>query len=105
MTDTVQYSLAMFSPHVGSKFQCQPELGKACRLELVEATSRGGDPNASGKECFSLVFHDPEASADSYLPQAMYALEHDALGTLHIFIVPIGPDPDRQGMRYEAVFA
>src|SRR5262245_47328268 len=36
------------------------------------------------------------------LPQKIYPMEHDQLGTLEIFLVPIGPDA--QGMRYEAVF-
>jgi hypothetical protein len=36
------------------------------------------------------------------LPQAIYQLEHDRMGTMDIFLVPIGPDG--QGMGYEAVF-
>jgi len=51
------------------------------------------------------VFHDPAGSASSFLPQAIYTFEHDQLGTLQIFIVPIGPAADGQGMRYEAIFA
>ena len=38
----------------------------------------------------------------SYLPQAIYRLEHERMGTMDIFLVPIGPD--EKGMRYEAVF-
>jgi hypothetical protein len=37
------------------------------------------------------------------LPQATYPVEHDELGRMEIFLVPIGPDGS--GMRYEAVFA
>ena len=37
------------------------------------------------------------------LPQNTYGIEHKELGTLSIFIVPIGLDAE--GMRYEAVFA
>lgn len=36
------------------------------------------------------------------LPQSIYSVEHETMGALEIFLVPIGPDA--QGMRYEAVF-
>ncbi|MDX6508976.1 MAG: hypothetical protein QOG81_728, partial [Gaiellaceae bacterium] len=36
------------------------------------------------------------------LPQQIYRFDHDELGTLEIFIVPIGTDEG--GVRYEAVF-
>ena len=104
MSGTVHYSLAMFSPHVGSRFTYEPASGDSHIFELVEAASRGGDQDPDRNECFSLVFFDRLASAHSHLPQAMYAFEHDALGKLDLFIVPIGPDADREGMRYEAVF-
>jgi hypothetical protein len=29
-------------------------------------------------------------------------MEHAAIGTFELFLVPIGPD--REGMRYEAIF-
>jgi hypothetical protein len=40
------------------------------------------------------------------MPQAIYPLEHQALGRMEIFLVPIGPDPrgKRKGMQYEAAF-
>ena len=48
---------------------------------------------------FSLLFRGPP---EPVLPQRLYAMEHETLGTIEIFIVPIGPD--KEGMRYEAVF-
>ena len=103
MAERTQFTLAMFSPHVGDAFRCQGQSGEDCQLQLVEATGRDG-PEGAEPEQFSLVFFDPDASVDSYLPQAIYPLEHQTLGSLSIFIVPIGPDPQRNGMRYEAVF-
>ena len=50
-------------------------------------------------KAFSLFFRGP---ADAPLPQATYALEHDELGKLEIFIVPVGRD--EQGTDYEAAF-
>ena len=44
------------------------------------------------------------------MPQGIYRLEHEQLGTLEFFIVPVGPpeaaDSEAAGtaMRYEAVF-
>jgi|SRR6185295_4802489 len=51
------------------------------------------------QEPFSAYFRGPRAPV---LPQQIYPMKHDHLGTLEIFLVPIGPDG--QGMRYEAVF-
>jgi hypothetical protein len=71
--------------------------------ELIEVTELG-TTNASGKgeatrRPFSIIFRGP---ADQILPQRTYRVEHEAMGSLDVFLVPIGPD-DR-GMRYEAVF-
>ena len=48
---------------------------------------------------FSLFFLGP---GDLYLPQKMYTLRHETLGTLEIFIAPVGRDA--KGYLYEAVF-
>jgi hypothetical protein len=37
------------------------------------------------------------------MPQRIYRLQHEELGQLELFLVPIGPDAD--GMCYEAVFS
>ena len=39
---------------------------------------------------------------DVMLPQGTYKVEHEKLGTLEIFLVPIGPD--KEGLCYEAIF-
>ena len=51
------------------------------------------------KQPFSLYFRSPQRGV---LPQAIYQVEHEQMGPLEIFLVPIGPD--EKGMRYEAVF-
>lgn len=48
---------------------------------------------------FSLFFHGPQ---QPFLPQAIYRLEHAALGEMEIFLVPVARVPD--GFEYEAVF-
>lgn len=53
----------------------------------------------AGMERFSAFFSGP---ADRYLPQGIYSLEHEVMGTLDLFLVPI--TKDGKGFQYEAVF-
>jgi len=55
--------------------------------------------NTDRVESFSLLFRGP---ISPFFPQAIYRLHHEKLGTMDLFLVPMGPD--RDGMRYEAVF-
>lgn len=89
---------ASFSEHLGSKFRIQIGEGKYLDAELsnVLLHEPHGGPR---KQPFSVHFRGPKGAA---LPQAIYRLEHEALGTLDIFLVTIGPDGE--GMGYEAVF-
>ena len=60
----------------------------------------GGD--AEGKRVrrpFSLIYRGP---LTPILPQQIYPVEHPELGTLELFLVPVGPEGG--GMQYEAVF-
>lgn len=66
-------------------------------LKLVEV-SKGGHPGP-GREPFSLTFSGP---LEPFLPQATYSFEHELLGALDIFIVPVGRDAE--SVQYEAVF-
>ena len=66
-------------------------------LRLLEVESRWG--RGPAREAFSLIFLGP---AEPLLPQRIYRLEHDELGALEIFLVPIGRDA--AGTRYEAAF-
>ena len=88
-----------FAPHAGSRFLLRSEgAAEPLPLELVEVTP-GGRGVRPGHRAFSLVFRGPRGL---YLPQRIYRLEHDALGTLDLFLVSIAPDD--QGSCYEAVF-
>jgi hypothetical protein len=71
--------------------------GGAVSLRLVSIT---GGPVEGGGEQFSLFFHGPATAA---LPQGTYTLEHDALGSLALFIVPI-VGSNQQRIVYEACF-
>lgn len=84
-----------FSSHVGSDFMLATPTG-ALKMTLLSADQQPAPP---GYESFTLVFCGP---ASPYLPQAIYLLQHDALGQNEIFLVPIRQDA--QGLYYEAVF-
>jgi Domain of unknown function (DUF6916) len=100
----VWVSFDQFSGRVGQTFQIGTDGGPSISAELVEATegaeAGGTGPDGQARQQFALVFRGP---AEPVLPQATYAVEHDELGRLEIFLVPIGPTGS--GMRYEAVFA
>lgn len=65
-------------------------------LELVAVNEANYSPRV---ENFSLLFRGPLAPV---LPQRIYHLKHDTLGSVEIFLVPLGPDGE--GMQYEAIF-
>jgi hypothetical protein len=66
-------------------------------LKLAAVQRLGHALRAGG--AFSLQFHGPAGPA---IPQATYPLRHEALGTLELFIVPLGP---KDGVnRYEVIF-
>jgi hypothetical protein len=75
--------------------------GATIELELVAASPVGDRAAADGRrEPFALLFRGP---SDPVLPQRIYRLECASLGSLDIFLVPIGADA--AGIRYEAVFS
>lgn len=87
-----------FEPLKGQPFQLSLDDGRQLPLELTGVMGTGLKGLAS-REQFSLHFRGPHMPA---LPQRIYRLEHAQLGTLEIFLVPIGRDGG--GMTYEAVF-
>ena len=90
----------MFTPHVGETFRLSLEAGDRFDLELVEAELCKTQNSTSERKPFALVFRGPP---EPCLNQQIFTLEHDTMGTLQMFLVPIGPDD--KGMRYEAVFS
>ena len=90
-----------FLPHVGSEFRFQgPMGGDDVNLHLTAVRDLGKQPNAPRGEPFALEFAGPPQPV---LDQRIYRLEHDELGVLEIFVVPIGYDAEGN-LRYEAVF-
>jgi uncharacterized protein DUF6916 len=97
MTD--QLEATTFEPHRGTEFTTiAADASVVLRLATVDAYPE--QPGAPRVRPFTLVFAGPLSPA---LEQGIHRLEHPALGTLDIFLVPIASDVP--GSRaYEAVF-
>ena len=79
----------------------QAHVSEAIRqpLELIEVKELNYSP---GLEQFSLIF---TGSLTPVLEQRVYCLEHQELGALQLFLVPIGTDSEGKKMRYEVAFS
>ena len=90
----------VFARNLNTTFRVPLEDGRKVELELVEVAGYKDRPGEQqGMERFSLFFQGP---AEPALPQASYTMEHERMGELLIFIVPIAKTGD--GFRYQAVF-
>ncbi len=88
-----------FRPLVGHSFSIEAAPGVAPEAVLSEVReAAGGMPG--GRRPFSILLRGPLSPR---LPQRIYGVSHAGEGTIGgIFLVPLGPD--RDAMRYEAVF-
>ncbi len=91
-----QLNRRLFAEQLHTKFQVSLQGMPPLVLELFEVTE---DNSAPKQEQFSLLFRGPK---EPVLSQGICPMEHEKIGSLALFIVPIGPD--EQGMRYQAVF-
>ena len=89
-----------FSPFLNDVFRIQLDGIEPIGLELVSVTEAGQRSGPETRQPFSLQFLGPESH--QYLVQHIYRLEHEQMGALDLFIVPLGPEAGR--MRYEAIF-
>jgi hypothetical protein len=93
VTDLQTLTKADFEALLNQRFRVDPGERPAFEVELIEVTEIPREPG--GRAPFSLEF---AGGPTPPLPQRIYRVEHDALGALEIFLVPIAED------RYEAVF-
>ena len=99
------FSLETFAPLVGHVFRVPVDESSPLELTLAEAAafedSGSGAREGEGLRApFSLVFTGP---LQPVITQGTVPLEHPDLGSIQLFLVPIGPE--EATMRYEAVFA
>ena len=89
-------SHADFAAALHTKFGLRQDVSQPIELELIHVSQL---QSASRQEIFSILFRGP---LETPLAQRIYQLEHPHLGTLSLFIVPVGMN--EQGYEYEAVF-
>ena len=90
-----------FVPHVNGTFTVHvgPLQRIATRLVAIEDLPGAAHAAADREGRFALFFDGPGAEA---LAQGTYSLEHPALGTFPLFLVPVGGRDDVR--HYQAVF-
>jgi hypothetical protein len=97
---------AQFSEYLTTTFWVTLGNGNTIEVELVAVneikkhSSTVKEPAKAKRERFSLIFRGPK---DKPLKQDSYTMQHHNLGTLLIFLVPMGSDKNGSGLRYEAV--
>jgi hypothetical protein len=95
-------TVGMFKECLGTPFRIHA--GDAVlEVELIEATAlpaRSGTRDSGRREPFSLIFRGPTTP---WAPQGTYPFEHEKLGTLDLFVVPLGPG--EKGMCYQVIFS
>src|SRR5689334_5507891 len=98
MTSLADLAVTDFEPHKGETFRLYaPDRELELELELIDVKRLGESGRTGG--AFSLLLR---GKPGPYLPQAIYPIDHPALGTMEMFIVPIGPVPSGNG--YEIIF-
>ena len=90
------FTIDLFSGDVGGKYLMHYGEGKTAELELVSVRDVGSSVR---QEQFALEFRAP---VDAPIAQGIYQVEHDKLGALNLFLVPISRD--QHGLHYEAIF-
>ena len=93
MPDLEALTAADFAPLLHERFRVGHDVPAPFDVELIEVSELGS--GASSRRPFSLVFRGGPGPP---LPQRIYRLDHEELGAIEIFLVPIASD------RYEAVF-
>jgi hypothetical protein len=99
MPDLGTLTLEAFSGHVGAEFRLHAGDDIVLDLVLAEVDSLGDPPGPEIRAPFSLIFRGP---GDKIARQAIYRVEHDTMGALELFVVPLQPDAD--GARYQVIF-
>lgn len=88
---------AAFAEHVHSNFVLRVSAEETHTLELTRVVEHNYSPKT---EQFSLFFRGP---LSPIFPQMIHLLEHEKLGSLSLFLVPLGPEEG--SMRYECAFS
>jgi hypothetical protein len=96
MMDLATLTAQDFAARTGEVFVLHTTEESSFETRLIEVSEGQG---GYSRQQFSLVFR---GGPEHHASQGTYRLDNDAMGSLAIFLVPIGPDA--HGQRYQAVF-
>ena len=96
MSDT-RFSRALFAGHEGSAFTITDADGAGPQAVVLDRIEDG--LSGPGLEQYALFF---EGDVDGVLPQKTYHLEHETLGGMDVFLVPVGNSG--RTVQYQACF-
>lgn len=85
-----------FFNQLNTKFRVYFDAEQPTEVELTEVSEIREKP---GYEAFSIIFLVP---AEIGMRQGLFKTEHDSLGTLELFYVPVGQS--EKGLDFESVF-
>jgi hypothetical protein len=94
--DLAALRIGDFTPHLDAVFEMQTA-GGVVPLKLAKVDPAGDSGRNGG--AFSLIF---VTAKGPWHPQAVYPVRHPALGTMEIFLVPVGSAFGGNG--YQAIF-
>ena len=101
------YTRTTFDPYVNTRFHVYLGPSNTRGLKLAEVSDyfttlsqQSAALTSSGDECFSLLFTIPPGKP---FTQDTYLIEHDALGTFYMFVVPVGGHGKQNPDFYEAI--
>ena len=97
MSDLEALTAGDFAPLLHERFLLAAGGASPFDVELIDVSEMAAAGDSRSQ--FSLVFRGGPTPP---IAQGIHRLEHDRLGRLDLFLVPLGPDGD--GQRYEAVF-
>ena len=100
-TAPADLTLERFAPDEGSRFDVRVSPGHKVPVTLIEAADRPGrrpDRRGPSGSAFTLLFG---GSAPKAFGDGIYTLVHPSLGSISLFLVPVGRAV--AGQRYEAV--
>lgn len=96
---------AQFSEYLNTTFWISLGTWNTIEVELVavnelKQSATAKEPANAKRERFSLIFKGPK---NTPLKQDTYTIKHNNLGTLLMFLVPMGSEKNGTGLRYEAI--
>ena len=99
MTDLASVTADDFEQHTGSTFRLA-DGGEGSELRLESVRRSGRRHEEGGREGFALLL---SGSVNAPLSQGTHRLQHEQMGELEIFLVPVGVSGET--FTYEAVFS